>query len=116
MFLVEAFLNGMQFSIRGEPFHSLDVHAIGLHGKDSTGLDRFAVQLNSARAAGSGVAANVRASHVEIFAQEVNEKQSRLNIGFVRLSIDRYGDVMCTHLNLLSRVEPQVVTPEQCMF
>src|SRR5262245_27183065 len=114
MLLVEALLNWMQFSICGESFHSLDFHSIGLHGKNRTRLDGFAVQLNSARAAGGRITADVRAGHVEVLAQEVDEQQPRLNIRFVSLSVDSYFDVMCAHLNLLSRVEQRVATLEQC--
>ena len=57
-----------------EPLDRRHGAAVGLHGEHRATLHRNAVQVNRARAAAAGVAADVRPGEAEIVAQEVDEQ------------------------------------------
>ena len=51
----------------------------------------------------SGIATNVCAGHVPIFAQEVHEQQAGLDIGLLLFSVNVCLDMMLAHFKLLLR-------------
>jgi hypothetical protein len=58
----------VQFAVFRQPFDRGDVLAFGLHGKHVAGFDRAAVQMNRARAALRGIAADVRSCQPQLFS------------------------------------------------
>src|SRR5216683_3350709 len=59
MFLPEAFLKGVQVAFGRQSLNSGDLAAISLHCQYGARFDGFAIEVNDARAALRGIAANV---------------------------------------------------------
>ena len=78
--LAERLLHGMQRAGRGETLNRCHLRALGLRREQRARLDRAAVDVDHAGAALAGVAADVGAGEVQVFAQELNEKRARLNV------------------------------------
>ena len=72
----------------GHALDRLDLGAVGLDGEHRARLGALAVDVDGARAAVAGVAADVRAGEAEVVAQEVDEQEPRLDVGLVRLAVD----------------------------
>src|SRR5262249_55618601 len=70
----EAFLQRVQRAVgRGHAFDGEEIAALRLHGEHGAGFDRSAVEIDRAGAAMAGVAADMRAGQVQVFAQEMDE-------------------------------------------
>ena len=76
----------------GHALDRADVLAVGLHGEHGAALDRFTVQMDRARTARRGVAADVRAGETGLLTDEVHEQRARLDIVRMRRSVDGDGD------------------------
>ena len=92
MVVAERFLDGVQLPVPGQAFDGEDVAAVGLHGEHRAGLDAVAVQVNGARAAVAGVAADHGADLAEPVTQVVHEEQPRLHLVRISRSIDGDSD------------------------
>ena len=79
---------------RRHPLDRRDVAAIGLDGEHRAGLDRLAVDVDGARAALAGVAADVGPGEVEVLADQLDQETSRLDIRLASLAVDRERDVL----------------------
>src|SRR5207253_10930071 len=80
-----------------QAFHRGDLRALGLDREDGAGLHRLAIEQHRASAAVGGVAADVRAGQAQVLAEQVDEKQSRLDLHAVRSAVDGQLDVMRGH-------------------
>src|SRR5262249_54775236 len=88
----EAFLQGMELAVLLEPFHRHELLAPGLDGEQRARLHRPPIHQDRAGAAVGGVAADVGAGQPEHVAQHVHEQEARLDVGLVRLTVDRKLD------------------------
>ena len=88
----EALLHRMQLAFRRQPFDRHHRRAVGLHREDRARLRAAAVDEHGARAALAGVAADMRAGEIEMFAQEVHEQRARFDVRFAHLAVDGNGD------------------------
>ena len=79
------------------------VGAVGLDREHRARLDGAAVDVDGARAALAGVAADVGAGQVEVLAERLDEEPSRLDVELVGRPIDDERDVFAHGLNLLRR-------------
>ena len=64
----------------GKAFDRHDRRALRLHGEDVARLHRAAVEVDRARAALRGVAADVRPGESEVHAQEIDEQHPRFDV------------------------------------
>src|SRR6185503_10862495 len=87
--LVERTLERVQLSVFGEAFDRLDLAAVGLEGEDRAGLDRAAVEPDSAGAAARRVATDVRPCQAELVAKEMDEQHPRLDLALELPAVDR---------------------------
>src|SRR3989441_4316931 len=71
--LVEAFLHRVQLAILLETLDRRHGGLVGLHREEGARLHRPPVEQHGARTAVRGVAADVRAGHPEVLAEEVHE-------------------------------------------
>ena len=71
----------------GEALDGQDVGAVGLHGEHGAALHRLAVEVQAARAARRGVAADVGAGQAEGFADVVDEQRARLDLALVAVPL-----------------------------
>ena len=92
MIVAERRLHRVQFVALGDALDGGDIGAGGLAGQHGAGFDRAAVDMDDAGAALAGVAADMGAGQVEIFAQEMNEEGPVLDIGGDRLAVHRQFD------------------------
>src|SRR2546426_5168853 len=95
--LPERFLDGVQLAVLLQAFHRGDLRALGLDREDGAGLHGLAIEQHRAGAAVGGVAADVRAGQAQVLAEQVDEKQSRLDLHAVRSAVDGQLDVMRGH-------------------
>ena len=86
----ERFLDGMQRPVPRQALDRENVAAVGLHGEHGAGFHAVAVQVNGARTAVAGVAADHGADLAEPVTQVVHEEQPRLHVVGVSRSI--HGD------------------------
>ena len=87
VFFPEPFLQRVQLVTLGEPFDGDDLGAICLDREDRTRFGAAAIDEHGAGATLARVAADVRASEIELFAQEVHEEHSRLDVALAHLSV-----------------------------
>ena len=87
MLLPEAVLQRMQLAVLGEPLDRGDLRAVGLHREDRARFGAAAVDEDRARTALAGIAADVRAGEIQLLAEEVHEKCSRLDVRFAHLAV-----------------------------
>src|SRR5437870_13357240 len=95
--LPERLLDRVQLAVLFQAFHRGDLRALGLDREDRARLHRIAVEQHRAGAAVRGVAADVRAGQAQVLAEQVDEKQSRLDLHAVRSAVDGQLDVMRGH-------------------
>src|SRR5882672_7427995 len=90
-----------------------DLHSFPTRRSSDLGarLHRLAVEVDGARAAVAGVAADVRAGHLEIFPDEVHQQQARLDFGLAHRTVDGDADLVHGHVNSLPRVVPLFSAP-----
>ena len=70
-----------------------DGRAVGLDGQHRARLHGAAIDVDGARAALAGVAADVGAGEVQVLAQGLDEEPSGLDIELPLRSVDGQGDV-----------------------
>src|SRR5262245_1003530 len=76
----KALLQDMQRAVGiGHALDRRDLGTLGLNGEHRAALYRLAVEIDRTGAAMGGVAADVRASQIEMFAEVVDEQRARLN-------------------------------------
>src|SRR5581483_8349212 len=92
--LVEAVLDRVQLAVLLESLHGPQAAAVRLHREHGARLHRTAVEDDRARAAAGGVAADVRAGHADVLAQEVDKERARLDLRFLLLAIHGEGDLI----------------------
>ena len=80
----------------GHAFDRRDRGAVGLDGEHRARLHGPAIDVDGARAALAGVAADVGAGQVEVLAEGLDEEASRLDVELPLCSVDRERDVF-TH-------------------
>ncbi|GAC1467839.1 MAG: hypothetical protein PVSMB1_16770 [Gemmatimonadaceae bacterium] len=93
MLLPEAFLQRMQVTVLGQALDRGDRRAVGLDRKDRAGLRAPAVDEDGAGSTLTGVAPDVRARQTQLFAEEVDEKDTRINVALANLPVDGHRDV-----------------------
>jgi len=71
--LFEAFLKGMHFTRRGQPFHRGNVFSISLNGQNGAGFYRFAVQQYSTSAATGRITTDMGTGEIKFFPDEMNQ-------------------------------------------
>src|SRR5262245_34069859 len=81
-------LQGMEVSVRGEPFDRLEGTAVGLHREQQAGADGGAVKPDRAGAAHAVLAADVRPREAESVTDEVREQKAGLHIFAVGAAVD----------------------------
>jgi hypothetical protein len=89
----ERFLERMERVPVREALDRGDLATVGLRREERAGLHRLAVEEHRARAAGRGVATDVRAGQSEGLPEEVHEERARLDVGLARHPVDGDGDV-----------------------
>jgi hypothetical protein len=88
----ESLLHRVEWPVRGR--QSLDrqhVGALELQREDGARFDRFAVDMHDTCAALRRVAADMRASEPQMFAQQLYEQRARIDIGGDGLAVHRHG-------------------------
>ena len=90
--LVEGLLNWMQLAVARNVFNRPDLVSVCLDREHRAGLDRPAVQVDGAGSAVAGVAADVGAGETELFADEMGQKQARLDVFLVKPAVNRDTD------------------------
>src|SRR5262245_8060138 len=93
VFFPEAFLQRVQLAVRGEPLDRRDGRSVGLHREERAGLRAAAVDENGAGAALCGVAADVRAGQAQLFAEEVDEQDARVDLPLADLAINGHRNL-----------------------
>jgi hypothetical protein len=89
MMATERILQNRQPPGRGrEAFDGADFGAVCLYRKREAGTRRHAVNLDGASATDAVLAADMRASHAELVAQEVGEQHTRLGVGLDRAAVE----------------------------
>src|SRR5215831_12827995 len=88
-----------------------DARAVGLHRENGAGLDRVAVEVDRARAAVRGVAADMRAGHAEGLPQKVHQQQPRLDFRLARRAVYRDFDLVRGHVSSLLLSAPPSSAP-----
>src|SRR5262245_8906573 len=89
----EAFLQRVQLALLSKPFDGGDFSAVGLYSQNGAGFDGLAVHHRRAGAADGCLAADVSPGQSRQVANEMNQQQSRLDIGFVFPAVDGYIDL-----------------------
>jgi len=89
----------MELVAGGEPFDRRYFRAIGLDGEDGTRLGAAAVDEYRAGAALTSVAADVGASEIELFTQEVDQQHPRFHVRGAAPSVN--GDGNLSHMSPL---------------
>jgi len=90
--VAERFLHRVQRAVLGQALDGRDAAAFGLGGQYRARLDGAAVDVDDARAALAGVAADVGAGQAEMIAQIVNEQGPFLDRGGNGLAVHRHRD------------------------
>src|SRR3989442_397426 len=83
----------MELPVLLESLDRRDRPLIGLHGEHRARLHRATVEEHRAGAAVGGVAADVRAGHPEVLAEEMDKERARIDVDVVRRSVDRHVDL-----------------------
>ena len=97
--VAEGRLHRVQFVALGDAFDGGDVGAVGLARQHGAGFDRLAVDMDDAGAALAGVAADMGAGQVEIFAQEMDQERPVFDVDRDGLAVHRQFD--CRHASFL---------------
>ena len=84
---VEGLLERGQLAVAGQPLDRPDLRAVGLDGEHHAALHRLAVEMNGARAAVPGVAADMGAGQPEVVADEVHEQAPRRHLHLDLLAV-----------------------------
>ncbi len=92
MVLAERFLHRMQLIAIGQAFNRRHRRAFRHQRQEGAGLHRFAVDMNRARAALGGVAADVRTGQAQMFAQELYQQRAAFDLAGDRLAINSHGN------------------------
>jgi hypothetical protein len=80
-------------TIFAEAFDGRYRAAIGLHGKHSAALDRFAIEMNGACSTTRCVATDIGASELQLIAQKMYEQSAWLYVIFLLGAIDGDADL-----------------------
>src|SRR5262245_5874910 len=89
MMAAERILQNRQPPGRGrKAFDGADFGAVRLYRKREAGTCRHAVNLDGASTADTVLAADMRASHAELVAQEIGEQHTRLGVGLDRAAVE----------------------------
>src|SRR5216684_19228 len=96
--LMKPFLDAIELAILLQSFDRHHVAPVGLDGERRARLDGLAVEQHRTGAAARGIAADVRAGHGEVFAEEVDQQQARLDLAFARGTVDVDGDLARGHI------------------
>src|SRR6266550_5365564 len=81
----------------GHPLDRPDLGAVRLDGEHRARLGALAVHVDRAGTAVARVAADVRTGEQEHIAQEVDEEQPGLDVGFADLAVDGEADMLGRH-------------------
>jgi hypothetical protein len=88
--LAKRLLERVQPPSAREPFDRLDLGAVSLNGEQKAGANRDAVEADRAGAAHSMLAADMRSGQADRVAQEIGEKEPRLDVLAVEPAV--HGD------------------------
>src|SRR5574337_2033909 len=99
--VLERLLHRMQVAVLGEPFDRGHVRPLAACREDGAGLDRLTVDVDDARAALRGVAADVRAGHPQVLAQELHEQRPRIDVAGNLPAVHRHRDMNHSHTLLI---------------
>src|SRR5215468_9377789 len=86
--LAERGLHRMELAAAGQALDGRDLGPVGLDREHRAGLDRLAVDVDGARAALTGIAADVRTGEPEVLAQRLDQQSGRRTLERMSLSID----------------------------
>ena len=98
--LPESFLQGMEPTVVGQAFDRHDLGAVRLNREERARLGATPIDQHGAGAALARVAPDVRAGQIEVLAQEVDQKQSRLYVHRAHLAIDGDRDFVPSVLSM----------------
>jgi phosphomannomutase len=88
----EGGLEGVERIVSGsKPFHSGELVAVHLHGKDQAGADRFSIHQDRTGATNAVLTPNVGAGEVQLLAEKVAEQEARLDGARVGCAVDPDG-------------------------
>src|SRR5699024_3675245 len=76
----------------GQPLDGDDVGAFGLDRQHGAGLDGVAIDVNRARTALAGIAANVGASQSQLVTQKIHEQRAWFDFATGSFAIDGHGN------------------------
>src|SRR5439155_8690569 len=93
VFFPEAFLQRVQVAIRREALDRGDRRAVGLDREECAGLLAPAVDEDDVGAALTGVAPDVGPRQTQLFAQEVNKEDARVDVSLADLAVDSHRDL-----------------------
>ena len=94
----KACCTGLELAVgSAEAFDGGHFGAVGLHGEDEAGAHGLAVEQDRARAADAVLAPEVGAGELASLAQEVRQRQSRLDRSPTRVTVDPHLDRVVTH-------------------
>jgi len=83
MLFLESFLYRMEFAVLGHTFDGTNLATVRLHGKDSTGFYRPAIQQDCAGTAICRVATHVRSGQHQDFTDKMDQEKPWLDLSLV---------------------------------
>src|SRR5262245_49607613 len=98
VFLKETVLKRMKFAVLFETFDGGNRTPVSLHGEDGARLHGFSVEHDGTRAAVTRVATDMRAREPQRFTEEVDQQQTRFDVGALLAPIDIYFNSNFRHL------------------
>ncbi len=92
--LAEHLLHGMQRAVRGgQALDGGDRAALRLHGQHGAALHAVAVDMDDARAALAGVAADMGAGQAQLLAQQLHQQRAAFDLDRVWRAVHRQADL-----------------------
>jgi len=88
VFFPKLLLDGVEFSLRSEPFDGGDLSPVRLDGEDGAAFHGLSVKKNGARAANRGLTADVRSSKSRVVAQQMDQQGSGLDVEGADFAVD----------------------------
>ena len=95
--LLEAFLNGMQFTGGSHAFNGFHFVTVGLNGEHGAALDGATIEQHGARTAVGRVATGVCSGELQTLAKQVGEQQTGLHVHRSLVTVDRHRDASSGH-------------------
>ncbi len=102
--LAKSFLHRVQRrAVGGQALDGPDLVAVGHHRQRGAGFHRLAVEMDDAGAALRGVAADMGARQPQVFAEQLDQKGTGVDIGVYGIAVHDQGNLGHQHSLDLSR-------------